>query len=124
VDESSPALQTQVRAAEYEITIIETITVPEPSMSQSGSFVEEGSEYLKQRIEELLAKLSLPRERRGKAYDLRPLIEKLELASENTIYMRLTAREAATGRPEEVLDALGIAVENTRIERVNLIFQG
>jgi hypothetical protein len=38
--------------------------------------------------------------------------------------MRLTAREAATGRPEEVLDALGIAIENTRVERVNLIFQG
>jgi hypothetical protein len=66
----------------------------------------------------------LLRERRGKAYDLRPLIENLEVVSGNKIFMRLTAREAATGRPEEVLDALGIAIENTRVERVNLIFQG
>jgi hypothetical protein len=37
--------------------------------------------------------------------------------------MRLTARQAATGRPEEVLDALGIAPENSQIERISLIFQ-
>jgi len=35
----------------------------------------------------------------------------------------LSAREGATGRPEEVLDALGIAFEETRIERVRLIFR-
>jgi hypothetical protein len=37
--------------------------------------------------------------------------------------MRLTAREGATGRPEEVLDVLGIPLEDTRIERTNLIFK-
>jgi hypothetical protein len=31
-------------------------------------------------------------------------------------------REGATGRPEEVLDVLGIAFEETRIERTRLIF--
>jgi len=35
--------------------------------------------------------------------------------------MRLTAREAATGRPEEVLDAIGIPSETARIERARLI---
>jgi hypothetical protein len=39
------------------------------------------------------------------------------------IFMRLAAREGATGRPEEVLDILGIAFEGTRIERTRLIFQ-
>jgi hypothetical protein len=76
-----------------------------------------------QRSEELLAESTLPRERRGKAYDLRPLIEQLAILSENKIFMRLTARQAATGRPEEVLDVLGIALENSQIERINLIFQ-
>ena len=36
--------------------------------------------------------------------------------------MRLAAREGATGRPEEVLDTLGIAFEETRIERTQVYF--
>src|ERR1700690_698530 len=54
-DEQAPALQTQVIAAEYEVTIT---TMPETALLQ--------------RSEELLAESTLPRERRGKAYDLRP----------------------------------------------------
>jgi len=38
------------------------------------------------------------------------------------ILMRLAAREGATGRPEEVLDVVGISFEETRIERTRLIF--
>jgi radical SAM-linked protein len=105
-DEQAPALQTQVIAAEYEVTIT---TMPETALLQ--------------RSEELLAESTLPRERRGKAYDLRPLIEQLTILPENKIFMRLTARQAATGRPEEVLNALGIELENSQIERINLIFQ-
>jgi hypothetical protein len=37
--------------------------------------------------------------------------------------MRLTAREGATGRPEEVLDVLGIPIEASRVERTALIFK-
>ena len=112
VDEQAPALQTQVIAAEYEVTLRAD---PEPS--------DPHGKRLMQRSEELLAESTLPRERRGKAYDLRPLIEQLTILPENKIFMRLTARMAATGRPEEVLDALGIALENSQIERINLIFQ-
>ena len=112
VDEQAPALQTQVIAAEYEATIT---ALPEPSGLPGKS--------LMQRSEELLEESTLPRERRGKAYDLRPLIEKLAILSDNKIFMRLTARQAATGRPEEVLDVLGIALENSQIERIGLIFQ-
>jgi len=112
VDEQAPALQTQVIAAEYEVTIT---ALPESSGLPGKS--------LMQRSEELLEESTLPRERRGKAYDLRPLIEKLAILSDNKIFMRLTARQAATGRPEEVLDVLGIALENSQIERIGLIFQ-
>jgi radical SAM-linked protein len=125
VDEMTPALQTQVIAAEYEVTLTESHVVPGPSIWHNSTTAPgAGRAWLMRRIEELLAKSSLPRLRRGKAYDLRPLIEKLELDSADNIIMRLTAREAATGRPEEVLDELGIAMEDVKIERTGLIFQG
>jgi radical SAM-linked protein len=107
VDERAPALQTQVASAEYEVTLTEPV---------------DGSE-LKRRIDSVMESASLPRERRGKPYDLRPLLEELNLLGNDKIFMRLTAREGATGRPEEVLDVLGIAFEGTRIERTRLIFQ-
>ena len=107
VDERAPALQTQVASAEYEVTLSEPI---------------DGSE-LGRKIDSVIESTTLPRERRGKMYDLRPLIEELTLLPDGRIFMRLTAREGATGRPEEVLDVLEIAFEETRIERTHLIFQ-
>ena len=107
VDEREPPLQTQIVSAEYEATLTEAVN---------------GSE-LKRKMDEVMASPSLPRERRGKSYDLRPLVEKIELISENKIRMCLSAREGATGRPEEVLDVLGIMIEHARVERTNLIFR-
>ncbi|MDP3185402.1 MAG: DUF2344 domain-containing protein, partial [Anaerolineales bacterium] len=118
VDEHGPALQTQVTAAEYEVTLHEA--VDEADLTHNLSAVLEAE--------------SLPRERRGKAYDLRPLIELLHLlpcpptplpprSTTPLLLMRLTAREAATGRPEEVLDAIGIPPETARIERSRLILK-
>ena len=124
VDERAPALQTQVEAAEYEVTLTESISRAD----------------LERRIESLIESKAIPRERRGKMYDLRPLIEVLQIMEPDglpspqehspsgrpalhRVFMRLAAREGATGRPEEVLDVLGIAFEGTRIERTRLIFQ-
>jgi radical SAM-linked protein len=107
VDEKLPALQTLVASAEYQVTLTESIDEVE----------------LKPRIESVLVSESIIRERRGKTYDLRPLIEMLDVESDGRIFMKLAAREGATGRPEEVLDILGIAFENTRIERIQLIFK-
>ncbi len=111
VDEKLPALQTLVASAEYQVTL-----------TDSSSSLRVDSVELKRRIDSVLTSESIVRERRGKTYDLRPLIEELELAPDGTIFMRLAAREGATGRPEEVLDILGIAFEETRIERTKLIF--
>ena len=107
IDELAPQLQMQILSAEYEVTLTEAVDASE----------------LKRKIDEIMASPSLPRERRGKSYDLRPLIEKLDLTSENKILMQLAAREGATGRPEEVLDVLGIMIESARVERTNLIFR-
>lgn len=106
VDEHEPALQTQVASAEYQVKL---------TGSSAGS-------DLKRRIESVLDTESIPRERRGKPYDLRPLIEWIE-TEDDKITMRLAAREGATGRPEEVLNILGIAFEETKIERTRLIFK-
>jgi radical SAM-linked protein len=107
VDEGAPTLQTQVTSAEYEVTLTEAF---------------DGSE-LKRKVDCVIESKSIIRERRSKIYDLRSLIEELNLPPDGKIFMRLRAREGATGRPEEVLDVLGIAVEGTRIERTRLIFQ-
>jgi radical SAM-linked protein len=117
VDERAPALQTQVASAEFEVELLE----------------HPGLEELAQKLDSVLAADSLPRERRGKPYDLRPLIEQLALippphllSGEGPgarVFMRLAAREGATGRPEEVLDALGIPLETARVERTRLIFK-
>lgn len=118
-DERAPALQTQVASAEYEVALAEAVV---------------GSE-LKRKIDSVMESESIIRTRRGKQYDLRPLIEELQVLESSgspliqeqapalQIFMRLAAREGATGRPEEVLDVLGIAFEETRIERTRLIFQ-
>lgn len=111
VDERAPALQTLVRSAQYQVQLTEPV---------------DGSE-LKRKLEELLLAESLPRERRGKFYDLRPLIELLDLQTDangkHCIYMTLSARDGATGRPDEVLNVLGIEPEYTRVERTRLIFE-
>jgi radical SAM-linked protein len=107
VDDLAPALQTQVASAEYEVSLTEPV---------------DRSEW-KRKIDSVMELKTMPRERRGKLYDLRPLMEELHLLPDGKIFMRLAAREGATGRPEEVLDVLGIAFEETRIERTRLVFK-
>lgn len=112
IEDTAPALQTQVLSADYEIAL-------------QGGF-EAGD--LKQRIDDLLSAAALPRERRNRRYDLRPLIECLRLSKPTSetagrIQMTLKAQEGATGRPDEVLEALGIPREVARIERTALTFR-
>jgi len=107
-DERAPALQTRVDSAEYEVHLAETV---------------DGAN-LKRKVDSVMESESIIRTRRGKTYDLRPLILSLKYNEEQSpvIHMLLSAKEGATGRPEEVLDALGIAFEETRVERTRLHF--
>ena len=77
-------------------------------------------------INNLLATGSIPRVRRGKQYDLRPLVEELSLDIKDndtvTILVRLSARQGATGRPEEVLDQLGLDPLDARYTRTETLF--
>jgi radical SAM-linked protein len=109
IDPQTPALQTQVTSAIYVITFLDDI--PD----------------LEDRLKRIISADHLPRLRRNKAYDLRPLIEQIALLPINDggyfgLRVQLAAREAATGRPEELLDELDIKFESTRVHREKLIF--
>jgi len=112
VPPGASSLPSQVVAARYAVTVETTVPADE----------------IQRRIEELLAAETLPRERRGRPYDLRPLILSLRLeeacAGEIVLTMLLSAREGATGRPEEVLDALGLADSVFRVTRKSIYLRG
>jgi len=110
IDPRVPSLQTQVQSSEYQVTLLD----PLPDLVG--------------RLAKVLSASSIPRERRGKTYDLRPLIEEIKPLPDDThglarLAMRLAARESATGRPDEVLAELGVGIEAARVHRVKLYFQ-
>ena len=104
---SVPALQTRVDSAVY----------------RTGLFLIEEMPPINDSVKEILLSETLPRERRGKPYDLRPLILDLKLlsgenASEAYLEMHLKAREGATGRADEVLAELGLEPASVSLSRV------
>jgi radical SAM-linked protein len=108
IDERAPALQTMLEASDYTIILDEQI----PDLDKH--------------LDALLQAESLPRQRRGKDYDLRPLVLALGRLPDREdgcqrIYTRLMAKEGATGRPEEVLEVLGADPLSTRVNRERLV---
>jgi radical SAM-linked protein len=111
IDLHVPALQSQVISAIYVITFLDDI----PDLDD--------------RLQKVIRAEHLPRLRRNKSYDLRPLIEDANLLSQNDdgkhrLRVQLAAREAATGRPEELLDELDIKFEATYVHREKLLLIG
>lgn len=107
--QETSSLQADLIACDYLVTLLE----PPPA--------------LEIRVERILAAPELPRERRNKLYDLRPLIEHLQVISPSVagcsgLHMRLAAREGATGRPEEVVAELGSDPLAVRYHRLKLVF--
>lgn len=85
------------------------------------------ADLLASRVIALLDASQLLRSRRDKDYDLRPLIEVLEvLPADSTcntaLRMQLSARQGATGRPEEVVAALGYSPFGVRYTRTQIYF--
>jgi radical SAM-linked protein len=110
VDLKEPAMQTRILAVEYQVRV---------EWGEPAAEVETC-------IEQALAATELPHERRGRRYNLRPLIERLWLegATEGKVVlgMQLAAREKATARPEAVLEALGMGESFARYHRRRLIW--
>jgi radical SAM-linked protein len=118
VDLAEPALQNQLTAADY------LVTVPDGRSQQAEAA-----------LAAFLASDSIIKERRGKTYDLRPLVQALALAAAAdwpqpevtrssggvTLWMRLSMMPGKTGRPDEVLEALGFDPLGAQIHRKRLI---
>jgi radical SAM-linked protein len=79
------------------------------------------SAELTQRAEELLAASELMRARNDKSYDLRPLILDLVVESEGRLIAQLVTGEKGTGRPDELVNALGLDMTETHAHRRRLV---
>jgi radical SAM-linked protein len=104
-----PALQALTVEATYSVALPEPPEQPE----------------LSRRIDDFLSATFIHRERRGKSYDLRPLVLELALegfeASEAHLNMRLSLLPGKTGRPDEVMASLGFDPLDARYHRSEII---
>lgn len=106
---SAPATQTLKTESRYEAVILDPVD----------------KRALQARIEAFLSAETVERERRGKVYDLRPLIFELTLDEMEDgalrLEMYLSLLPGKTGRPDELLDALGLDPLAARIHRKAII---
>ncbi len=85
-----------------------------------------GLDELEGRVQDLLAEPEIVRphhKKQGKTYDLRPLIDTLDVqAAKNVVVlqMKLRAGQHGNARASEVLDALGLAEQHRTISRIAL----
>jgi radical SAM-linked protein len=110
---NAPALQMQLIATEFEITV-------------------EGAEtigLLNEHVQQFNAAQEVRRDRRGKPYNLRPLVQRLAIepahagrADRVVVRSRLQATQEGTGRPDELAAALGLDPATVKIKRTQLIF--
>ncbi|HUF37689.1 MAG TPA: TIGR03936 family radical SAM-associated protein [Anaerolineales bacterium] len=107
VPEDAPKLQGAIRSSDFTVTLLE----PLPDLDE--------------RIAGILAAGPLPRVRRDKPYDLRPLILDLKRLDDDEtghqrLLMTLLTQEAATGRADEVVEELGGSPLAIRVHRVRI----
>lgn len=114
VELGEPALQAEMRSAEYRAVVRSP----------------EAVESIRGRAQALLEARALPRRRQHKGewqtYDLRPLVQELAVepaaGGEATVWMRLQASPEGAGRPDEVLEVLGLTLATRSVERTALHF--
>ena len=108
---NSPSIQTLVRSSDYR------------AVALNNPMTEEVS----RQVNRINAASALPRVRRNKPYDLRPLIQNLmvNLPTDDfplTITMRLLSMDGATGRVDEVIFEMGMEPADFRITRTALYY--
>lgn len=115
LDPHAKALSRSIEYAEYR------------AMERISSSNRISVEEMTARVARLMAQPHLMRERRGKTYDLRPLIHDLacELTKKDvlcSLRMMLSHRDSAVGRADEVLLALELDAGAWHIHRCRLIW--
>ena len=112
---NAPSLQQQMAEAYYRVDFLDQV---------------DGTQ-LRAKVADVLAAAALVRERfrpkeRGQTVDLRPLILELQVMGEAeeqpTLLLRLVHTANQTGRPDDVLAALGFDPLETRVHRLALRF--
>jgi len=111
----APALQAQLRQAEYCVQI--STSLPCEEIARRITEFLSAAHFIQERT----------RQRRRETIDLRPLVDNLRLErcadGEAVLWMRLSHSPRGAVRPETVLEALGLAGTPSRIERTRLIWQ-
>jgi radical SAM-linked protein len=100
----SPALQALLERSVYLMTPHDPVDVAD----------------LRRRVRDLMAQSEIQRTRHDKVYDLRPLIYALSVSDVGQIRAELALSAEGTGRPDELLDALGLSVGSMGIHRVEI----
>ena len=108
---SDPALTIIIQSAVYQIIFPDVKDVSEVERKMYG----------------LMEMDKIERERRGKTYDMKPLIEdwSVGVRPDNEVFMQvqMAARDSAMGRPDELADALGFDPFAVNIERIKYILK-
>jgi radical SAM-linked protein len=109
IDLGDDALQVQMKASEFFVSFYDS-----PDRSE-----------LDQKVDQLLSQDEIIKTRRKKTYNLRPLILDLKAinqpSGEPALWMRLLAEPSATGRPDDLLEALGYPNTAYLVRRTKII---
>ena len=110
IPEDAPKLQHVVSHSDFVVTLLTPL------------------DRLEERVAEFLAAEEILRTRRKKDYDLRPLVLSLEVIDPDAdglqrLAMTLKTQEGATGRPDEVVAALGGDRFDARVNRERIYLE-
>jgi radical SAM-linked protein len=109
-DVRGPALQTLTRWASYQVSLDDRVN----------------RTVLVERLQFFLSQKQDVRERRGKSYDLRPLVKAIDMAPGDPLTLRMVlalSQEQGTGRPDMVLEALGLDPLSAQVTRTAIEFE-
>jgi len=110
---TAPYPQSTLRAAEYRVVMASPLAASEMGLA----------------VQRLLAEPTIERQRAGKrgqvrTYDLRPLIRDVRYEGTergvHSLWMDVQCGPQGAGRPEEVIEAMGVPFEHVAIHRVRL----
>lgn len=108
---SDPALTIVIQSAVYQMTF--------PRGTEECT--------VRGKMESLMSQETIERERRGKVYDMKPLVESWECGSDEEgracMTVQMAARDSAMGRPDELAAALGFDPFEVNIVRLRYLLK-